>query len=91
MALQFCKDVPPGNARAKECLEDHREDPGFQPECKEEIEKMMAARAADFRLDTQLRQLCAEDIRDICAYESDSLDMSAGMDARVSQCLQDNK
>ncbi|KAK9867536.1 hypothetical protein WJX84_008718 [Apatococcus fuscideae] len=88
---KFCKDVPPGNARAKECLEDHREDPGFQPECKEEIEKMMAARAADFRLDTQLRQLCAEDIRDICAYEADSLDMSAGMDARVSQCLQDYK
>ncbi|KAK9865562.1 hypothetical protein WJX84_005695, partial [Apatococcus fuscideae] len=87
----FCKDVPPGNARAKECLEDHRDQPGFQPECKEEIEKMMAARAADFRLDTQLRQLCAEDIRDICAYEADSLDMSAGMDARVSQCLQDYK
>lgn len=83
--------MPPGNARAKECLEDHREEPGFQPECKEEIEKMMAARAADFRLDTQLRQLCAEDIRDTCAYEAESLDMSAGMDARVAQCLQDSR
>ena len=43
--LQFCADVPPGNARAKECLEDNREKPGFTPQCKEEVEKMMADRA----------------------------------------------
>ena len=33
----------------KDCLEDHREDPGFSAECKEEFEIMMEARAADFR------------------------------------------
>jgi Golgi apparatus protein 1 len=60
---QFCSDVPPGNARAKECLEDNRQQPGFTPACKEQVEKMMAARAADFRLDPKLRQLCAEDIQ----------------------------
>ena len=60
--LQFCADVPPGNARAKECLEDNREAPGFTPQCREEVEKMMADRAADFRLDPKLRQLCADDI-----------------------------
>ena len=33
----------------KDCLESHREDPGFSSECKEEFEAMMEARAADFR------------------------------------------
>ena len=61
--LQFCADVPPGNARAKECLEDNREKPGFSPQCKEEVEKMMADRATDFRLDPKLRQLCEDDIQ----------------------------
>ncbi len=61
--MQFCADVPPGNARAKECLEDNREKPGFTPACKEQVEKMMASRAADFRLDPKLRQLCADDIQ----------------------------
>ena len=30
-------------------MEEHREDPGFSAECKEEFEIMMEARAADFR------------------------------------------
>ncbi len=62
-ALQFCADVPPGNARAKECLEDNREQPGFSLGCKAEVEKMMENRASDFRLDPKLRQLCADDIQ----------------------------
>ena len=36
----------------KDCLEEHREDPGFSAECKEEFEIMMEARAADFRCAT---------------------------------------
>ncbi len=55
--------MPPGNARAKECLEDNREQAGFTPACKEEVEKMMSSRAADFRLDPKLRQLCEDDIQ----------------------------
>ena len=55
--------MQPGNARAKECLEDNREKEGFSKPCKDELEKMMAARAADFRLDPKLRQLCARDIQ----------------------------
>ena len=55
--------MPPGNARAKECLEDSREQPGFSPQCKVEVEKMMESRASDFRLDPKLRQLCADDIQ----------------------------
>ncbi len=62
-APQFCADVPPGNARAKECLEDSREQPGFSATCKTEVEKMMESRASDFRLDPKLRQLCADDIQ----------------------------
>ena len=49
----------------------------------------MADRAADFRLDAKLRKLCADDIADMCVYERDSLDLVAGYDARVIQCLQD--
>ena len=55
--------MQPGNARAKECLEDNRDAPGFSPGCKTEVERMMEARAADFRLDPKLRQLCADDIQ----------------------------
>lgn len=87
--LQFCPDVQPGNARAKECLEEHRDQPGFSPECKAEVEKMMADRAADFRLDAKLKRLCVDDIADLCAHERESLDLVAGYDARVIQCLQD--
>ena len=86
---QFCPDVQPGNARAKECLEENREQEGFSPECKAEVEKMMADRAADFRLDAKLKKLCVDDIADLCARERDTLDQVAGYDARVIQCLQD--
>lgn len=55
-----------GNARVKDCLEDHRDDSGFSAECKEEFELMMEARAADFRLDSSLREKCADDIEDVC-------------------------
>ena len=58
-----------GGARVKDCLEEHREDAGFSAECKEEFENMMEARAADFRLDAKLRDLCANDIEDVCGYE----------------------
>lgn len=77
-----------GGARVKDCLEEHREDPGFSAECKEEFEAMMEARAADFRLDATLREVCADDIEAVCGYERDSLDTVEGFDARVIQCLQ---
>lgn len=41
--------MQPGNARAKECLEENRDKPEFSDACKAEVEKMMEARAADFR------------------------------------------
>ncbi|KAK9821811.1 hypothetical protein WJX81_008502 [Elliptochloris bilobata] len=86
---KFCAEVQPGNARAKECLEDNREKEGFSKPCRDELEKMMAARAADFRLDPKLRQLCARDIQVVCGYEHDSMGSTVGEDARVIQCLQD--
>ena len=49
--------VHAGGARVKDCLEAHREEPGFSAECKEEFEGMMEARAADFRLDSTLREV----------------------------------
>lgn len=61
-ATQFCPGVSPGNARAKECLEDHRNDEGFSADCRTEIEKMIELRVGDFRLDPVLREYCEEDI-----------------------------
>ena len=73
IAAQFSADKEPsrpsmvpcssaGNARVKDCLEEHREDPKFTQECRTEFEKMMGRRATDFRLDSSLREQCAEDI-----------------------------
>eukprot|EP00958_Prasinococcus_capsulatus_P008020 scaffold751_cov395-Prasinococcus_capsulatus_cf.AAC.27 len=88
---KFCKDIKPGNARAKDCLEDHREDPEFSADCKQKFEDMMERRATDFRLDAKLTKLCATDIEEVCGYEKDSLDTIAGYDGRVIECLQDYK
>ncbi|KAK9820440.1 hypothetical protein WJX72_010380 [[Myrmecia] bisecta] len=85
----FCADVKPGGAKIKDCLEEHREDPQFSAECKAELEAMMERRAADFRLDAALRELCRKDIEDVCGYEKESMDSIEGFDARVIQCLQD--
>jgi hypothetical protein len=40
------------------------------------------------RLDSTLREVCAQDIEAVCGYERDSLDSVEGFDARVIQCLQ---
>jgi Golgi apparatus protein 1 len=88
---KFCADVRYGGARVKDCLEDHKDEAGFSAGCKTEFEAMMARRATDFRLDAQLRELCAADIDAVCGYEKDSLDSVAGHDGRVVECLQDYK
>ncbi len=59
---QFCPDVAPGNARAKECLEEHRNDDGFSEDCRKELEHMIELRVGDFRLDPIMRKHCAEDV-----------------------------
>lgn len=53
----------------KDCLEEHRDEAEFSSECKEEFEKMMEARAADYRLDSSLREKCADDIEDLCGFQ----------------------
>ena len=67
--LQLLAHPLAGNARVKDCLEEHRDEAGFSSECKAEFETMMEARAADFRLDSSLREKCADDIEDVCGYE----------------------
>ncbi len=65
----------------KDCLEGHREEAGFSAECKDELEAMMEKRAADFRLDSTLREVlsCAdsrcnslESILTLCCWEANS-------------------
>ena len=70
-----------GNARVKDCLEEHRNDAEFSSECKEEFEIMMEARATDYRLDSNLRENCAEDIEDVCGFQKVGLKHS-----KLSSC-----
>ncbi|CAI7919345.1 unnamed protein product, partial [Closterium sp. NIES-53] len=86
---KFCADVKYGDARVKDCLEDHRLDDEFSPGCKTEFEKMMARRATDFRLDSRLRKYCKGDIAEICYPDAEDISDVANYDAKVIQCLQD--
>lgn len=65
-----------GNARVKDCLEQHRLEVDFSAECRDELESMMAERATDVRLDSNLRDNCKEDIVRTCGWED------------VSECCQ---
>eukprot|EP00951_Prasinocladus_malaysianus_P016396 scaffold127716_cov50-Prasinocladus_malaysianus.AAC.1 len=86
---KFCSDIKPGANRAKDCLEENKDAAGFSEDCKAEIEAMMERRMTDFRLDATLREVCYEDIEEICGYEKESLDSIAGYDGRVENCLMD--
>lgn len=85
---KFCRDIPPGNAAAKDCLEEHRNDDGFSEGCKDEIDGMIERRVRDFRLDSKLRGACESDIYAMCAFFGD-LDTIDSDDASVIRCLQD--
>jgi hypothetical protein len=66
---QFCKDISPGDARVKDCLEEHLEELTSEPNtkgCKEEIEAMITSRVRDFRLDSKLKAVCEKDISELC-------------------------
>jgi Cysteine rich repeat len=49
---------------------------------------MIEARARDFRLDTRLRDACAEDIEMSCAWDKDQSKAVANADGHVIRCLQ---
>lgn len=78
--LQFCKDIEPGNARTKECLEENREE--LSSACKEEVDSMIERRVRDFRLDSKLRQACETEIFNMCAY----FGVSATQLRQVAEC-----
>ncbi|KAF8068300.1 hypothetical protein HT031_001987 [Scenedesmus sp. PABB004] len=83
---RFCADVQPGNAAARDCLVEHRNDRAFTPACRDELEGMIEARVRDFRIDSRLRRVCEAPILELCggmdSYESDETDMNI--------CLQDS-
>ena len=54
-------------------LEDHREEEGFTPACRDEMEASIARRAADFRLDAPLRAACAGEVESLCGEETKAL------------------
>eukprot|EP00955_Chlamydomonas_euryale_P032612 343245-Chlamydomonas_euryale.AAC.1 len=51
-----------GASLAQECLEDNMDQAKFSPQCKEELDGILASRVADFRLDTALRDACETDV-----------------------------
>ena len=70
----------------KDCLEEHREDPGFSAECKEEFEIMMEARAADFRCALLGRLSVLLSVQLCCLWRMPSMDAqpsSSATDAPV--------
>ncbi|GLI58992.1 hypothetical protein VaNZ11_000814 [Volvox africanus] len=83
---KFCKDIEPGNARTKDCLEENREQ--LSSACKEEVDAMIERRVRDFRLDSRLRNVCENEIFNMCAYFGDLDDMDT-YDSSVINCLQD--
>jgi len=83
---KFCKDVEPGNARAKDCLEEHRKE--LSGPCQEEIDAMIEKRVRDLRLDSRLRSTCENEIFNMCAFQGDLDDMDT-YDSTVINCLQD--
>ncbi|KAG2452551.1 hypothetical protein HYH02_002788 [Chlamydomonas schloesseri] len=83
---KFCKDIEPGNARTKDCLEEHREE--LSTDCKEEVDSMIERRVRDFRLDSRLRNVCENEIFNMCAYFGDLDDIDT-YDSSVINCLQD--
>jgi len=85
---KFCANMPPGQARVKDCLEANRNEEGFSAECKEEIDSMIERRVHDFRLDSRLRTACEADIYSMCAFFGD-LDSVESDDSSVIRCLQD--
>lgn len=85
---KFCPDIAPGNAAAKECLEEHREEEGFTQGCRDELDNMIARRVRDFRLDSRLQKVCEKDILNMCAW-FEHLDSMDDDDAGVVRCLQD--
>ncbi|CAI7795594.1 unnamed protein product [Closterium sp. NIES-54] len=87
---RFCPDVPPGDARVKDCLEEHRLEEDFSKGCKVEFDKMMERRASDFRLDFNLQKYCHKDIVETCYQDASDMTGAGGSsDAKVIQCLQD--
>eukprot|EP00798_Chlamydomonas_sp_ICE-L_P015210 gene15210-21287_t len=85
---KFCKDIEPGNSRAKDCLEDNRAE--LSEPCKAEIDNMIERRVRDFRLDSKLRTACEDEIFNICAYFGDLDDVDT-FDPLIVNCLQDYK
>lgn len=71
---KFCKDVEPGAMRVQECLEDNMDESGFNPECKGELEGMIAKRVSDFRMDNAMRDACESELKDTCGATLEEMD-----------------
>eukprot|EP00878_Enallax_costatus_P015261 GHUV01015979.1.p1 GENE.GHUV01015979.1~~GHUV01015979.1.p1 ORF type:complete len:801 (+),score=251.73 GHUV01015979.1:135-2405(+) len=83
---QYCADVAPGQAMAKQCLEEHIDQ--LSHSCRAEMESVIEQRVRIFRLDSRLRKACQSEIYNTCAYLGD-MDTLSDYDEVVVNCLQD--
>jgi golgi apparatus protein 1 len=90
-AKKFCKDVPPGQMRVQQCLEDKLDDPELSGGCKEELDGVLAKQVSNFRLNTRLRTHCEKDLQQQCQVSLDDMDKDPEAKARGLACLQQYK
>ncbi|KAL4418908.1 hypothetical protein ABPG77_004061 [Micractinium sp. CCAP 211/92] len=97
---KFCQGVAPGEMNAKDCLEAHMHEDGFNEECREQLEHLIERRSRYFRMDSVLRSQCQRDIVRLCGVSDASLaggvdflgDPISGVEERgISICLQDRR
>ncbi|KAL4439883.1 hypothetical protein ABPG75_002884 [Micractinium tetrahymenae] len=97
---KFCEGIAPGEVNVKDCLEVHMWEDGFDDDCRERLEHLIRRRSKYFRMDSVLRERCADDIVRLCGIADAGLvtgvdflgDPIAGVEEQgVSICLQDRR
>uniref|UniRef100_A0A6U9KYV4 Golgi apparatus protein 1 n=1 Tax=Zooxanthella nutricula TaxID=1333877 RepID=A0A6U9KYV4_9DINO len=63
---RFCADIPPGEARVLQCLQDKRGEPSFPQRCKSELEDDMEASSHDWRLKYGVHEQCQSTAQRLC-------------------------
>jgi len=81
----FCRDIPSGEAKVIQCLQDNLENPEFPRKCKIEVEDDLEASNHDWRLKFGVHDQCKQDVEALCA----DVELTGGK-APVLECLKTN-
>ena len=83
----FCDDVKPGDGRVMACLESHLSDAKFSADCRAVLDRRVVRRAADWRLDFNLRKACVSTVKSMCRPELDAAKSKVSSSGSVLECL----